>query len=200
MSIFNSPKFDPLGNSSQVGATNMNKISVAQDAATLRAGVGTRMQYTPSGMVISTVKKRKASATIILNLVIVSGSELGKYKITDGVVNSETPTLGGVDIGGETDPFVPIPEFTVTTTTYAWIKCVGVFGTPDTFTVTIETIATGDVPPGTDISATGFTSFYKIGRVNFTAGAPAIYEIVNQHGGGNIGVDSWGLYNLWWRA
>jgi hypothetical protein len=58
MSIFNSPKFDPLGNSNQVGATNMNKISVAQDAATLRAGVGTRMQYTPSGMVISANRQR----------------------------------------------------------------------------------------------------------------------------------------------
>jgi hypothetical protein len=64
MSIFTSPKFDPLGNSNQVGATNMNKMSVAQDAATLRAGVGTRMQYTPSGMVISTIKKRKASAPV----------------------------------------------------------------------------------------------------------------------------------------
>jgi len=143
---------------------------------------------------------------VVLKLQIGSGSEIGKYKITDGVVNSETPTLDDDPIGGdpEGEPPTSIPEFTVEETTYVWIKCVGVFGTPDTFTVTIETQTEDDVPAGTEITATGFTSFYKIGKVEFEAaeeeGDKDIYTIVNQHGGGNLGVDSWGLYNLWWRA
>ena len=138
-----------------------------------------------------------------LKLIIKSGSEAGKYRITDGVVNSETPTLGGVDIGGDpiADPVVPPPEFTVTETTYAWIKCVGTFGTPDTYVVTIETETTEGVPAETAISGTGFTSFYYIGKVDFEVVETVdTYAILNQHSGGNLGVDSWGLYNLWWRA
>ena len=128
-------------------------------------------------------------------LQIIKGTETGEYKITTGTVNSETPTLGGTAL----DDAAP-PEFTVAATTYVWIKCVGVFATPDTYTVTIETTTTAGVPAGTAISATGFTSFFYIGEVEFTAGSPATYAITNQHSGGNLGVDSWGLYNLWWRA
>jgi len=137
-----------------------------------------------------------------LKLIIKSGSVAGNYKISDGVVNSETPTLTGVDIGGDplANPVVPPPEFTVTETTYAWLKCVGTFGSPDTYVVTIETTTAEGVPGVTAITATGFTSFFKIGKVEYTAGSPATYVITNQHSGGNLGVDSWGLYNLWWRA
>ena len=146
------------------------------------------------------------SAAAELKLQIKNGTEAGKYQITEGVVNGEDPTLGGAVIGGdpEADPVVDVPEFTVTATTYVWVKCVGVFGSPDSYTTSIETdtagYGIGDPPAGTDISATGFTSFYYIGEVAFTAGSPATYEITNQHGGGNLGVDSWGLYNLWWRS
>jgi len=136
-----------------------------------------------------------------LKLIIKSGSVAGNYKISDGVVNSETPTLGGVDIGGDpiADPVVPPPEFTVTDTTYAWIKCVGVFDVPDTYTVTIHTQTAAGTPTGTEISTTGFTSFFYIGRVTFTAGSPATYAITNEHTGGNLGVESFGNINLWWK-
>jgi len=142
------------------------------------------------------------SAAAELKLQIKNGTEAGKYQITEGVVNGEDPTLGGAVIGGdpEADPVVDVPEFTVTETTYVWVKCVGVFADPDTYTITIETETSTGAPSGTAISATAFTSFYYIGKIEFTAGSPATYEITNQHGGGNLGVDSWGLYNLWWRA
>ena len=161
------------------------------------------MTHTHSGVLIDVGNKsRRAAKVADLKLQIKNGSEAGKYVITKGVVNGQDPTLGGVAIGGdpEADPVVDVPEFTVTATTYAWIKCVGVFATPDTYTVTIETTTTAGVPAGTAISATGFTSFFYVGEVEFTAGSPATYAITNQHSGGNLGVDSWGLYNLWWRA
>ena len=61
MSIFNTPKYDPQGSGSQVGATNLNKMAAGIDAATLRPGVGTMIQYTSGGMIISAKKQRKAT-------------------------------------------------------------------------------------------------------------------------------------------
>ena len=148
---------------------------------------------------MNVIRRIRRATAVVGKLLIIQGTDTGKYQITAGTVNGEDPTLGGVAIGGdaEADPVVAIPEFTVTATTYVWIKCVGVFGSPDTYTVTIETEATTDTPTGTAITATGFTSFYYIGEVEVDT---EDFTITNQHGGGNLGVDSWGLYNLWWRA
>jgi len=166
----------------------------------VKAGPGILLRQTTDGVIISARPGKKGVSAIIGKLLIAPGSEAGKYRITDGVVNSETPTLGGVDIGGDpaADPVVPAPEFTVTATTYAWIKCVGTFGSPDTFVVNIETTTDAGVPTGEEITATTFTSFRPIGRVAFVAGSPATYTIHNTHGGGNFGVDSFGNVNLWW--
>ena len=174
-------------------------------ASRITSVIGGRLKESPNGATLVIDRPRPnlpSSTTPIGKLLITGGSEAGKYRITDGSVNSETPTLTGVDIGGDPDatPVVDPPEFTVTATTYVWIKCVGTFGTPDTYVVTIHTQTADTVPTGTAITATGFTSFYYIGKVEYTAGSPATYSITNQHGGGNLGVDSWGLYNLWWRA
>ena len=57
MSIFGSPKFDPLGSVHQVGATNLNKMGRGMDSHTIRAGRGTMMQQTPGGSIVS-VKRR----------------------------------------------------------------------------------------------------------------------------------------------
>ena len=129
-------------------------------------------------------------------LTIKQGSAADKFQIVRGVVNGETPTLGGIALDT-----TPTPESTITVSTYYWIKVVGTFGTPDTYVVTIEAVTTSGVPSGTDISASGFVSFYYIGEVDVdTSTDPDTYTITNQHGGGNLGVDSWGLYNLWWRS
>ena len=130
-----------------------------------------------------------------MKLVIVQGTAANKFQISPGVVNGVTPTLGGTAIDAATPP-----ESTITETTYYWLKCVGTFGSPDSYVVTVQAETTAGVPTGTDISATGFVSFYYIGEVTVdTAPDPDTYTITNQHGGGNLGVDSWGLYNLWWR-
>lgn len=199
----------PLGRSkidaSRGVESALSKLSHQVGARTPRQSMTAGSKQLHNGVFMEAPRVRSRSSAAIPNLIIVNGLEAGKYKITNGVVNSETPTLGGVDIGGDptADPVVPPPEFTVAATTYVWLKCVGVFATPDTHTVTVETSTSNTIPAGTAISATGFTSLYKIGAVEFTAASgsgSASYEIQNQHGGGNLGVDSWGLYNLWWRA
>jgi len=159
--------------------------------------IGGQLKESPNGatLVINRQPSQSSARTPIGKLLITGGSEAGKYRITNGVVNSVAPTLGGVLLSHTTPP-----EFTVTATTHAWVKCVGTFGTPDSYVITIHAQTAADVPYGTDITATGFTSFYYIGDVEFTAGSPATYVIYNEHGGGNLGVDSWGLYNTWWRA
>jgi len=58
MSIFDTPHFDHLGNASQLGATNMNKLGENVAARTTRPGVGTRMTQTSSGISISAVKPK----------------------------------------------------------------------------------------------------------------------------------------------
>ena len=134
-----------------------------------------------------------------LPLLIKLGSEAGKFQISDGRVNTQSPTLGGVVIGGDpdADPVVPPPEFTVTADVWVYVKVVGTFSAPDTYVVTIDQQAS-DEPPAEVVSASGFTSYNIIGKVVFTSGAPDSYSIENYHGGGNMGIESFGSVNLWW--
>jgi hypothetical protein len=130
-----------------------------------------------------------------LKLTIKQGTAADKFQIIPGYVNFEMPTLATVALDDATPP-----EITVTADTWVWVKCVGTFdsGGNDTYVVTIETSSTDAIPAGTEITATGFTSFRPIGSIDFTAGTPDTFEIVNVHGGGNMGVDSYGNVNLWW--
>lgn len=126
------------------------------------------------------------------NLIIIQGTAANKFKITPGTVNSEMPTLATVALDNAT-----APEATIAVTTYFWLKCVGTFGSPDTYVVTVETETVAATPPAADaISGTGFTSCFYIGGVVWAAGAGAI---TNDHGGGNLGVESFGAINLWWK-
>ena len=63
MSIFDTPKYDPLGSSSQSGATNSNKLSSGISSRTVRPGTGTTMQHTSAGMVVSVKKTRPRTPT-----------------------------------------------------------------------------------------------------------------------------------------
>lgn len=114
-------------------------------------------------------------------------------RVTPGYVNGEMPTLETVPLDDEELPTIVVDE-----DKYVWLKCVGTFGSPDTYVVTVETESTDVVPTGTEITAYGFVSFFKIGYAIFNY--PGDIEITNIHSGGNLGVDSWGLYNLWWRS
>ena len=130
-----------------------------------------------------------------LPLTLEKGTDVDDIQIIPGYVNLEMPTLGGTALNQATPP-----EITVTADVWVWLKCVGTFGSPDTYVVTVETTTTATAPTGTTITATGFISFRPLGSVDFTAGSPATYDITNVHSGGNFGVDSFGNINLWWKA
>lgn len=125
-----------------------------------------------------------------LKLIITRGTSDNTYRVTSGFVNGEMPTLFGLSLESE-EP----PEVTVSGTASFYLKCVGTFGSQslDTHVVTVHIETSGFTPEGTDITGEGFVSYFYIGKVESGA-------IINQHGGGNLGVSSWGLYNLWWRA
>ena len=130
-----------------------------------------------------------------LPLTLKKGTDVDDIQIIPGYVNLEMPTLGGTALNHATPP-----EITVTADVWVWLKCVGTFGSPDSYVVTVETTTTATAPTGTTITATGFISFRPLGSVDFTAGSPATYDITNVHSGGNFGVDSFGNINLWWKA
>jgi hypothetical protein len=157
-------------------------------------GVNRTLQELRDRKIIGALAKGKGVLPT-LKLTIKQGTPSDKFQIVPGTVNSVMPTLDAVALDAETKP-----EITVTDDTWVWVKVIGTFAAPDTYVVTIVTESTDAVPTGTAITATGFTSFYYIGKILFTSGTPDTFEIVNQHSGGNLGVDSWGLYNLWWRA
>jgi len=62
MSIFDTPKFDPMGPATQVGATNLNQMSKAIESRTIRAGFGTLSEQSSSGTTVSIKKPRKPPA------------------------------------------------------------------------------------------------------------------------------------------
>lgn len=121
-----------------------------------------------------------------------SGATL-KLGVVSGTVNGQVPTLGGTALNNATPP-----TLTITATRYLWLKCVGTFGSPDTYAVTVEDSATSTTPSGTAISGTAFTSFLLIGYATVASGA--ITSITQSTASGyNWNVESYGSTNLWWR-
>lgn len=106
-----------------------------------------------------------------------------------GTVNFVIPTLGGAPLD-ITSP----PSVTITATTYFWLKCVGTFGAPDSYVVTIEYNTTGTVPGGEAISATNFTSYLPLARADVASGTMTISRFVFD----DLGVESYGSVNFWW--
>jgi len=165
-------------------------------ASRITSVTGGQLRETPNGTVL-TIKPGKGggSSSEPIPLTIKQGTAADKFQVIPGYVNSEMPTLSAIALNATTPP-----EITVTADVWVWLKCVGTFGAPDTYVVTVETSSTDAVPAGTDITSSGFTSFFPIGSVDFESGTPDTFTITNVHSGGNLGVDSWGLINLWWRA
>lgn len=134
------------------------------------------------------VVAENAATTKPLTLYQADTNKVGVY---DGTVRGQRPTLGGTALDND-----PPPTATISRTRYFWIKAVCLFATEE-YTLTIEQTDT-DAPPGDPaISSTGFTSYFYIGYAEWDAGA--IAAIVNEYTGGNLGVDSFGAYNRWWR-
>lgn len=126
-------------------------------------------------------------------LILIQGSAADKFQVTPGFVNALMPTLGGTAINNATPP-----EITITADRWVYVKVVGLFGSPDTYTITIEQETTAAVPADA-ISATGFTSYFLIGLIDFTSGSPDTFAITNDHSGGNLGVENLGAVNFWWN-
>lgn len=135
------------------------------------------------------VHSQPSKTTEIKRLVLKKGTAANKIQVTDGLVNDQTPTLGGTALNVD-----PAPEITISANTWVWIKVVGVFSGP-TYTITIETSTTSSPPSGTAISTTGFTSYRLIGSVEYASGAASI---LTNRGGGDLSVDSFGSANFWW--
>jgi hypothetical protein len=113
-----------------------------------------------------------------------------KFGVRVGRVNLQIPTLGGVALDNATPP-----TETITATTYVWLKCVGTFGSPDTYVVTVETTTTTTPPTAEAITGTGFTSCLPIGIVTVASGAITNIE---PYVTTNLGVESYGNINNWW--
>lgn len=142
---------------------------------------------------------KKPGSSASLPITLKAGTAANKFQVIPGYVNSVMPTLGGTALNATVgDPPLP-PEITVTVDVWVWVKCVGTFGSPDTYVITIVTSASSTEPAGTEITTTGFTSYFYIGNVDFTSGSPDNFVINNTHGGGNVGVRSFGNINDWFR-
>ena len=139
------------------------------------------------------VKGRPSVSPNALPLTITNGSAVDKFRIYPGYVNAQMPTLAGTALNNATPP-----EITVSSDVWVYVKCVGTFGSPDTYVITIHTEASATLPTEA-ISATAFTSYFYIGWIDFTAGSPATYDFTNDHSGGNLGIESFGSINLWWK-
>ena len=125
-------------------------------------------------------------------LQIIKASE-DEIQIIPGLVNNEYPTLDSTPINDD-----PRPVLAISVQSWIWIKCVGTFGTPDTYVVTIEDTADSTPPAASAITATGFTSCFLLGIVDVSGGN--ISTITNVFSGGNLGVESFGSTNMWWAT
>lgn len=148
------------------------------------AGVGLREFETPQGRILYVPPVED-----LPHLILKEGSQASKFRVTPGTVNDLMPTMNGVRLDAE-EP----PEIEVLIPTSFWIRVVGVFS-PQGYTVTIVTSPTEDVPSGTEITATGFTSFRKIGFVSVEDGGAIITQ---NRSGGDLAVESFGCANFWW--
>ena len=140
-----------------------------------------------------TITGRVNNAAKVIPLQIAKATNTQIY-ITVGLVNyTYYPTISGVAINND-----PRPLLTISANSYIWIKCVGTFGSPDTYVVTIERTDSSTPPATSAITTTGFTSCFLIGTVDFAGGI--ITEITNIFSGGNLGVESFGSNNFWWAS
>ena len=169
-------------------------------ATTPRVGPGLQMTESPSGTIISLAPKKTTAGTAQLPLTVIQGSEPDKIQVTPGYANTAMPTISTVALDAATPP-----EITITAaSTHVWLKYVGSFdvnGVQTSGTATIETNTSITPPAGTTITPTSFTTYRRLAWIEKTgSGADTVLTITQIHGGGNLGVESYGNVNLWWLA
>lgn len=118
-----------------------------------------------------------------------------------GKVNGVIPTIGGVPLWSETDPDYVQPTITVTATRHFFLKVVATFGSPDTYTVTIESNNSISPPAGSALTASGFTGYTYIGSAAIS-GSPSVMTLnsVATAGWTNVECDTDGAAIYFWIA
>lgn len=167
---------------------------------TLRAGPGLLLNSSRTGAVLNLLPSRRRERRTYglpkFTLYDASAGATLKVGIAPGLVNLISPTFTGASPSG-TLADSPPPLLTITATTYFWLKCVGTFGSPDTYAVTVEASSTSAVPSGTTITGTGFTSYWSIGSVTVSGGV--ITAVNPLHTGTDWQVESYGSVNEWFQ-
>jgi hypothetical protein len=187
------PHFEPLKPSSvQLSSARLNKVGFAIQGARIQPSVGVRVTNTPAGSTVSVIKKRVAKYVPTLPLTI-KQTFPSRVEIVSGKVNNQVPTLNGTALDHD-----PAPYYDITESKNVWIKCVGTFGTPDTYVITIELTTDSTPPSASSITGTGFVSCFQIGSIEFGSGQ--ITSVTNIFAGGNLGVESFGSTNMWWAT
>lgn len=175
----------------------INQLIDALDAIRVQRSVDIDAAVTSEGTLLtlrnpSTGGIRTTGKLLPFTLYDASTGSTLKVGITPGTVNGISPTFTGASPSG-TLSATPPPLLTITETTYFFIKVIGTFGDPDSYVVTVETNTTGDIPSGTEITGTGFTSFLWLGTAPVESGALMVPESLCST---NLGVESLGNFNF----
>ena len=179
----------------QLTARAMNAIVAAIRRNRVTAGPNQLLDQTSGG---TQVWERRRRITVSREFFeIYQAAALG-VSIAPGLVNSISPTFTGASPSG-TLASMPPPVLTIAATTYFWLKCVGTFGAPDTYVVTVETTS-GTTPPAAEaITGTGFTTCILLGPVVVSGGAIISVPRPGDYVSSNLKVESYGNINDWGR-
>lgn len=158
----------------------------------LKAGVGIEITNSKKHRLISVL----ATPPTLPPFTLYVASGLLAVGITPGLVNGISPTFTGATAGTSGTLLlssIPPPLKTISATRYFWIKCVGTFGAPDTYVITIHS-DTDETTPEEEITGSTFTAYKYMGYVEITGGAVSYIETLLKS---NQYVESYGSVNLW---
>lgn len=167
-------------------ADDWNTLVDAITARTPRPSAGMELAFTQGGFIYR-VRPNAAINLPTPPLVLVPADDT-HVTVTPGYVNGLMPTLDGTALDAD-----PRPLIEITSAITVWIQVAGVFGVPDTYTVTIEY---GAALPDPTITASGFSSSWLLGYASLV---DEIVSVQRVYTGGNLSCDSFGTLVHWWK-
>lgn len=174
----------------QLTAQKMNALVAYVRSLAPQMGRGMRFSRLSGGTAYTAARQIQYKHQTPFQLYAVSATGTLKVGVLPGYVNGVMPTLGGTALNSTTPPTA-----TISASAWVWLKCVGTFGAPDTYVLTVETTTTSSPPTAEEITGTGFTSCLLIGTATVAGGViTAIEPFVSS----NLGVESYGNVNNWW--